>query len=723
LIALMAVFLTGFLMTDAGESRAASDDTSAPAMPAFVSSESCAECHADAFKAWRDSHHGWALREPTEGNVLGDFDDAVFESGGIRSRFFRRDGSYFVETDGADGKPAEYEIKYTVGVTPLQQYLVETEKGRLQALDIAWDIEKQRWFHLYPDEKLRAGDGLHWTGPYKNWQARCAECHQTDFVKGYAPRQRAYQSRWSELTVGCESCHGPGEAHVAWARNPAAFAASRPEGVDDLGLAVAFAADDPEKEIQTCAPCHSRRGIFGADSPPPGSRFADHFRLSLLTEGLYHADGQIDGEVYVYGSFLQSKMYARGVRCSNCHEPHSGALRAEGNAVCAQCHNPDGNAAFPTLRKAAYDDPSHHHHAAGSEGAKCANCHMPEKTYMQVDPRRDHSFRVPRPDLTRTIGTPNACAGCHDDKNPQWAVARLEEWFPDGRTGTPHYGEVLNAGRTRRTTETAQKLIGLALDGEEPAIARATALNYLQGLARPEDLERLSPLLGDDNALLRASILPLYQAAPADVKRSTALSMIEDPARSVRIEAAKLFLGTPLNELPDNERGAAQRAIAAYQGSLLASADYPETQMQIAGLSMTLRQFEAAQAAFREAVEMDPQLAQAWITLARIQWALQRPAEAIATLEKAARKVPGDGDVLMQLGALYLQQRQNADAVAVLEKRLKLAGPSADLLDMLAMSHFGAGDTETARKYAQRLAREFPAHRPSPLAQQLLQIP
>ena len=689
---------------------------------AYVSSAVCAECHVKEYEAWKTSHHAWALKTPTEASVLGDFDNAIFEHNGIRSRFFRRDGQFIVETDGPDGKRAEYEVEYTVGVEPLQQYLVQLDRGRLQALDVAWDTEQQRWFDLYPDQVTKPNDGLHWSGPYKNWNSRCAECHQTNFIKSYSPRTGAYQSQWSELTVSCESCHGPGETHARWAKEAGSTRTENPQSYQDIGLSVDMRDGGAEGEIGLCASCHSRRSPLGPDSPPPGSKFADHYQLALLREGLYHADGQIDDEVYVYGSFLQSRMYARGVQCSNCHEPHSGELVADDtNGVCAQCHSPAGNDRFPTLKKAVYDDPSHHRHTAGSQGSQCVNCHMPAKTYMRVDPRRDHSFRVPRPDLSATIGTPNACKGCHDDKKAAWAVAQLKKWFPDGRTGRPHYGEILHEGRTRSEPETAEKLIALALDRDEPAIVRASALDLLRRSITPRFLPDVFPLLDDSDYLIRSGALQVFQNMPVDSRVSAALRLLGDPKKSVRLEAAKLLIGVSLDGLSSTDQTAARNALAAYQRSLFARADYPETQMQIAGLAMTLRDFRFAEQALATATVMDPQLADAWLLRARIQQALRRPDRAQTILEQAALALPDNAVVLFELGALYSNSRDYAKAVKALEKNLQLSGPSPDLLDLLAANHIALGKMETARRYANELARRFPQHQATPLVRQLLE--
>ncbi len=719
LAAFIAVLSVGLVTAPAVTGNAAP----AASAPAHVTSASCAGCHNKEHAAWSSSHHSWALRRATPQNVLGNFNDAVFEHRGVSSRFFKRGTGFFIETDGPDGKASEFEIKYTVGVEPLQQYLVELDRGRLQALDVAWDTGQKRWFHLYPDQELKPRDGLHWSGPCKNWNARCAECHQTSFKKNYSPKTASYQSKWSELTIGCEACHGPGSAHVQWAKNPAAFQGQKTAGVDDKGLTVSLPLKTPGAEIRLCARCHSRRSPAGADSPPPGEKLADHYKLALLRNGLYFADGQINDEVYVYGSFLQSKMYQRGVRCSNCHEPHSGKLVARGNALCTQCHNANGNADFKTLKKAAYDDPSHHHHKAGSEGAKCVSCHMPAKTYMRVDPRRDHSFRVPRPDLSAKLGTPNACRGCHEDKTTAWATAKLKEWFPGGRSGSPHYGEIMYAGRNRPRLETAENLIRLARDTQKPAIVRASALDLLRRSITPELLESISALLKDKSDLVRSAALRLFLNASPLLKAKMAIDLLGDPTKSVRLDAAQLLLGVPLGGLSTTDRTAARNASADYQRSLFSRADYPETQMQIAGLAMVLRDFGTAQQALRTAVTMDPQLADAWLTLARIQSALRQPRQALKTLEQAALKVPDNAAVLFQLGALYSQSRQHDRAIAPLEKSLELAGASPALLDMLAVNHLASGNLEKARAHANELVAKYPVHRPSPLVRQLLQLP
>ena len=301
----------------------------------FAGSASCIECHQEAYRAWSGSHHDLAMQVASEETVLGDFDDSTFTHFGVTSRFYQRDGGFFVQTEGPDGELAEFEILYTFGVENLQQYLIGLPGGRLQALGIAWDTRPTeqgggRWFHLYPDERIAPGDPLHWTGRYQVWNAMCAECHSTNLEERYDPDSDSYATTWDEIDVSCETCHGPGKAHVEWAEE------AKRLGIPASGdhrLLVDFKTGDSRYEVDVCAPCHSRRHLVSGEDRA-GRPFLDDFMPVMLREDLYHADGQVLEEVYVYGSFLQSRMYHRGVRCVDCHDPHSLQLLASGNALC-----------------------------------------------------------------------------------------------------------------------------------------------------------------------------------------------------------------------------------------------------------------------------------------------------------------------------------------------------------------------------------------------------
>jgi len=601
--------------------------------PGYVGSDTCTGCHEAAATAWAGSHHALAWTWPSPETVVADFDGTVFAHDGMVARFRIEGDGYFVTVTETDGVTTDYRVHSVAGIEPLQQYLLETEPGRLQSFDVVWDTEQGGWFHLYPDQNLPPDDGLHWTGPYKTWNARCAECHATGFDKAYDATTRSYASTQAEIGVGCEACHGPGSAHLDWAQDPTQ---APPPG---NGFSQPFATT--EAAIQQCATCHSRREAHDDASPLPGTPYHDAYNLALLRRGLYHADGQIRDEVYVYGSFLQSKMYAKGVGCLNCHDAHSGQLLAEGNAVCTQCHAPAGNPDFPTLARAAYDDPAHHFHDPGSAGAQCVACHAPEQVYMGNDWRADHSFRVPRPELSAITGAPDACTTCHTDRDAAWAAGEIAARYPDSDNRGAHYGLTLARGRADPNAA-AGDLSALAADGGQPGIVRATALWLLEQSDDADSAHRLAPLLSDPDPLIRAAAAGQQRSAPAQARVLRLVGLLDDPVRSVRIAAARALLDAPVARFPGPIAADFSAAMGEWQAAMTSRMDFPETHLQLAGVSLTLRNMAAAERAFAEVVRLNPQRQEAWVMRVRIAAATEGPERARDIVNAALAVLPDD---------------------------------------------------------------------------------
>jgi len=640
------------------ESPAAAPAAPAPSASAFVASSACAECHPEQSAKWAGSHHDRAMQLADEHTVLGDFGGVDFTQAGVATRFFRRDGKPYVNAEDAAGHAADFAVRYTFGVDPLQQLLLDGPDGRLQALSVAWDTEKRRWFSLYPGEHFAPGDPLHWTGRYQSWNAMCADCHSTGVEKGYDAERDAYRTRWAELDVGCQACHGPGAAHVAWARARAAGAASGEAG---NGLVVHLGAQDAGAAVESCAPCHARRSRIRGEASWQGRPFLDDFLPATLREGLYHADGQIDGEVYEYGSFVQSRMYARGVRCTDCHDPHSGKLAAEGNALCTRCHQPSPPERFPTLRKKEYDATSHHHHPVGSAGAQCVSCHMPAKKYMVIDARQDHAIRVPRPDLSEALGTPNACNACHADRTPAWAAAAVTRWYGPERRREPHWGEAIAAGR-RGAPDAESRLVALAGDREAPAIARATALELLAP-SDPAGIAALAAAARDGDPLVRASAAGALDRASAESRLAVALPLLGDPVRAVRIAAARSLAPVPRDRLHPAQRAALERGLAEYEDAQRAQGDLPAAHLNLGSLEASLGHAERAEQEYRTALRMDPGFLPASVNLANALDAAGRPADAERELRAALAHAPEEGELHYSLGLVLAEQGRLADAV------------------------------------------------------------
>ena len=619
--------------------------STAPA-PAFVGSEACAGCHQAETALWKESQHRHAMQHATAASVLGNFDDAGFDYFGVHSRFFKRDSKFFVETDGPDSKLATFEVKYTFGIDPLQQYLIEFPDGRIQALSIAWDSRPkdqggQRWFHLYPNEEIKHDDALHWTKLNQNWNFMCAECHSTGVRKNYDAANDRFQTTWTEISVGCEACHGKGSSHVNWAHSQRSWF-----GKDEdprKGLVVFLNERDgvtwrldpksgnpqrsvapavTRREVETCGLCHARRGEFSEDWVP-GQPLSDTHRVSPLTRGLYHADGQMLDEVYNYGSFKQSKMFAAGVTCSDCHEPHAAKLRAPGDGVCLQCHASD-----------KYEVASHRRHEGVSPEVTCASCHMPVSTYMVVDKRHDHSLRIPRPDLSVTLGTPNACNNCHADKSAQWAADAIEQWHGSARKGFQNYAEAFHASRTDRS-DAAALLAVVAASPTTPAIARASALSELHSRVSPANIDVARKGLADPDPMVRISALDMLDDLPGNRIWPIVSPLLTDPSRGVRIRAVSVLADVPATNQPANDREAFERAAAEFIAAQRFNADRPEARSTLANF-YARRGFTAdAENEYKAALRLSPQYAAAAINLADLYRQLGRDGDAEKVLRTA----------------------------------------------------------------------------------------
>ena len=672
----------------------------APAAPAsLVDNRQCLSCHSAQAAAWAASHHAQAMAPATSETVRGNFEDAKFRHQGLTTRFFRRDGKFFVHTDGPDGKLADFEVKYTFGVEPLQQYLIETEGGRLQPLQIAWNTRERKWFHLLPHEKAPPGDVLHWSGRYQTANTMCIGCHTTGFDKRYDALADRFDSRWSEINVSCQSCHGPGSRHVEWAQtHPAATSAPK-------GLLAALST--PQAQLEVCAACHSRRSEL-TTAPVPGQPHLDHYLPSLLREGLYHADGQQLDEVFVAGSYRQSKMYRMGVACTNCHDPHRAQPKLQGNALCTQCHQPQPNPAFPSAA-GHFDTPQHHHHPQGSPGAKCTACHMPAKNYMVVQPRPDHSIRIPRPDLSLTLGTPNACNQCHDKKSAQWAADALTQWYGTPQR-PPHYGEVFAAAR-RGAAESAQALAALAGDAAQPGIVRATAIDLLRGDAAAGIDPRIAAT-HDADAELRAAAAASLEVLPASLRVPTLAPLLRDPLRAVRIAAARSLASLPHAQFDPATRPAFDAALAEYVAAQKVALDMPGPNLNLGALySITGRDAEA-EAAYRAALKIDPDFTPARANLAQFYAERGRLPDAEQVLRDGLQRQPGIGELQYSLGLLLAEQQRLAEAADALDR-------AAKLLPQRARAHYNLGlarqqlgqpkPAEAALRKARELAPTDPA--------------
>jgi predicted CXXCH cytochrome family protein len=651
---------------------------SATSAASYVGVERCTGCHAAEEGAWRRSHHANAMAKSSAQTVLGNFDDTSFDYDGALTRFHRSDGGFVVDTDGADGRTRPFAAEYTIGVFPLQQYLLPGEGGALQALGVAWDTRPkeqggQRWFHLHPGERIDRDNPLHWTAPAQNWNFMCADCHSTHVEKNYDAATRRFDTHWSDIDVACEACHGPGSAHVRWAQWASLPMIGRLAGKEPQ-LQLRFDERtrpgrltqvlDPSSqlnftpgiEVQACAQCHSRRTqLTNAYISREG--YADHYKPELLSEPLYYMDGQIRDEVYEYGSFQQSRMFAKGVTCSDCHDPHTAQLRLSGNALCLQCHD------------RRFDAPSHHFHAAQSAGSQCVNCHMPTRNYMEIDGRRDHSIRLPRPDLSVRFGVPNACNGCHTDKSAQWAADVVTQRYGDNHRGLQQFAAQLDAIR-RQSPEAEVAIRELMADRNVPDLVKATALSEAGPYLQNGITDVLHEGLGHANPTVRLGALQALEDAPTDTRWALAEPLLSDPQRSLRIEAARILGGSP--PLSEARQRTLDPAWMEFSAAVRVNADRAEWHSLHATALAARGEVEPAIQASQIAIGLNPRFGGAYVNLADVYRQAGRDDLCERTLAEGLALDSRNAALHAAMGLLRVRQHRVADAIHELAQATKL---------------------------------------------------
>ncbi len=659
--ALPIIFFTGLLLHACTEKtcKQSVDEESGisyeEGMKYYTGSESCKECHEKEYADWKDSHHDLAMMKADEKSVKGDFNGAVFDSQGVHTRFYKKDGKFMMDTEGVGGKPGTFEITHTFGITPLQQYLVPFPDGSYQCTRQAWDTLQGKWFDLYPDIKVSPDEWIYWTKGGLNWNTMCSDCHSTYVKKNYDPEKLTYNTTYAIINVSCEACHGPGKKHIDLINSREYKKDSANRQWDQHMYMTNFMK--PKEMVDQCARCHSLRTQFTEYYDHKGI-FMDHYAPDLLREGVYFADGQILGEVYVYGSFTQSEMYKQNIKCDDCHNIHSLKLKYDGNALCAQCHEP-----------LTYDSPAHHFHEQGTEGAECINCHMPGRYYMGNDFRRDHSFRIPRPDLSVRFNTPNACNDCHDDKGYQWQKDAVIKWY--GPKRAPHYSEALAFGRTR-DPRSLNGLVKLARNSGEPAIARATAILYMGDMPDARAHATIIGLLNDPEPLLRyTAARALDNLLTADQKIKLLTPLLDDKVRSVRIAAVGSLAGVSTDKLGKEDQKKYKADIAEYLKGLYVRADFPGGQMEKAHYYEKLGKLDAAEKAYLRALQLDDRFNMARMNLANLYYSKKEFKKAENLFKTVIEQEPDFGQAYYSMGLLLAEQNHVEAAAGYMKQAVK----------------------------------------------------
>ena len=419
------------------KTAAAKQEAAKPEAAAFVGSKSCIDCHANFYKLWSTSWHGLAL-QPYTPKFAAEHLTAQPDDIAIGKRKFRAEigeGQGWVREEGPDGEK-QYPILHVMGGKNVYYFLAVLERGRLQVLPVAYDVQKRVWFDTaasgvrhFPD---RRDEALDWKDRLYTFNTACFNCHVSQLATNFDLKTETYHTSWGEPGISCESCHGPAGEHVRIAE-----AGGKGQTSKELGI-IRTLEFTPDQMNDLCATCHAKM-IPLSTNFIPGDKFFDHYDLITLEHPDFYPDGRDLGENYTATSWLMSPCLKSGkLDCNHCHTP-SGRLRfgpEQGNQACLPCHE-----------QYVKNPVEHGHHAAGSKGNDCIACHMPMTRFAAMG-RTDHSMRPPMPAATLAYKSPNACNLCHADQDAAWSEEWVRKWYPrDYQAETLRWAGLIDAAR------------------------------------------------------------------------------------------------------------------------------------------------------------------------------------------------------------------------------------------------------------------------------------
>lgn len=641
----------------------------------YAGSDQCRDCHPGVYDLWAKSNHGLAERL-----VQSNVDESAFvpartiSFGSHTVTVEATNGGFYITDAGLSGKAETHRVERVIGNDPLRQFLVAAPGGRWQAMEASYDPHRQEWFNVYGREDRQPGEWGHWTGRGMNWNSMCASCHNTRLEKNYDEPTDSYHTTMAEMTVACEACHGPMQAHVNWQKryhDPA-----RPDPT--------LAKLTPVQIMDACASCHARRDDLTGDFKP-GDAFFDHFDLMIADHSdAFYADGQVHEEDYEFNAFLGSKMHAAGVTCLDCHTGSWHMPQPHGNEICLRCH------ATGLLKAPVIRPEEHSHHLAGGKGDECIDCHMPVTTYMQRHPRHDHGFTIPDPWLTKQFGIPNACNRCHEDQNVDWSLAAVEKWYGQ-KMERPTRQRAEWIARARQGDPAACAPLLSLLANETNSYWQAVAIGLLdQWVGVSEVDEELVKCLAHPDPLVRANAVralePLVQAPDSPVAGAIR-QLLADPVRNVRISAAWALRA----ELDTNSP--AGRELLHY---LDLNADQPAGQLQKGVFYFARRDLPAALEHFQKAVAWDTNSAPSRQEFAVALSAANRNSEAIEQLEIACRLAPQEAEYYYALGLAWHEAGNLPKTIGALESAAKLDPRNDRIWYNLGLARSEAGQIEPA---------------------------
>ena len=674
----LCIFVSARALVGAAESS----DTAADLSGAYSGSSSCRQCHEKFYKLWAPSHHGLAMQPYTTEfarTQLTPQDDPV-KIGAFSYRAYTDDK--LVREQGPDGEK-QYRIVHVLGGKNVYYFLTPYERGRLQTLPVAYNVNKKTWFDTaasgvrhFPGRER--DEPVHWTDPLYTFNTSCYGCHVSQMSSNYDLKSDTYHTTWAEPGINCETCHGPADEHVK-AYQQAAVDGQTP---DALGL-ISTTPFSAEQMNSMCNSCHAKMSAISA-SFKPGDRYFDHYDLITLENPDFYPDGRDLGENYTMTSWRMSPCVKDGkMDCMHCHTS-SGRYRfadpENANGACLPCH------------QGKVDHWAEHtHHEPGEDAPQCISCHMPMTQFAHMN-RTDHSMRPPVPAATLKYKSPNACNLCHQKEDAAWAQKQVKEWGLDTRQG-PYLQLAAHVDQAQRGDwKQVERILAYVQDQDRDEIIAGSLLRLLRTCDSPKKWSVLIRVLENDPLpFMRTCAAETLDGYATDRAVQALLKACTDSYRLVRVRAASSLAGVPREGLQPAQRKDLGRATAelieglharpddyaahfnlgnfymaqrklnpaldAYQTSIKLRPDYLASHVNIAFVYNAQGQNRQAEQSFHQALALDPNSLIAQTNLAMLLGEMGRMRDA----EKAFRRVmvldPNSATAAFNLGVILAEKQ------------------------------------------------------------------
>ncbi|MBM4062778.1 MAG: ammonia-forming cytochrome c nitrite reductase subunit c552, partial [Planctomycetes bacterium] len=580
--------------------------------------------------------------------------------GNDRFRYEPAPGGGAVVRRGPDGEQS-LPIAHVMGGKNVWFLLTPWQRGRLQVLPIAYDVQQREWYDTTRSMVRHAGHTndapLPWTDPLLTFDTSCHGCHVSQLQSNYDLATDSYRTTWQEPGINCETCHGPCGEHV---RRCEAAAGGKPPA--DLAL-VRYGDLDPGQRNASCGPCHAK-GSAITPAFVPGEAFFDHRDVATLEDPDFHPDGRDLGENYTWTGWLMNACVRGGeLDCLHCHTS-SGRDRF----AAAERRN---EACLPPHEERVRDAAAHHRHPAGKPGSFCVDCHMPKTSFARMV-RSDHSLRPPAPAATAAFGSPNACNLCHADKDTAWAEALVQQWHPDAqfRDGLLARGRLIADARAQQW-ERLPAMLGAITDRDRDEV---TATSLVRLLVRCTDARKwpaLRQALGDPSPLVRSAAAAALGDHLAPEVQQALLTAAGDPVRLVRVRAAAALAALDRKRLPAADRTRLEAATAEFLRTLDDRPDDWASHHDRGNFLEARGEPERALAAYRTAARLRPDVAAPLVNASLLQAALGRLDDAERSLRQALAIEPKNSAAWFDLGLLLAERGDRPGAEDSLRAALR----------------------------------------------------